>query len=46
VNAFTDQLFKGNPAGVCITEQALPEDLMKNIAMEMAASETAAAPKK
>lgn len=41
VNAFTGHLFKGNPAGVCITEQALSDELMKNIAMEMAVSETA-----
>jgi PhzF family phenazine biosynthesis protein len=43
VDAFTNQLFKGNPAGVCI----LPPDKMKddailqNIAMEMNLSETA-----
>lgn len=41
VNAFTEHLFHGNPAGVCITEQPLPDELMKNIAMEMAVSETA-----
>jgi len=43
VDAFTNELFKGNPAGVCI----LPENfrsnvmLMQNIAMEMNVSETA-----
>lgn len=43
VDAFTNELFRGNPAGVCI----LPEDfkgdfmLMQNIAMEMNVSETA-----
>lgn len=41
VNAFSEQLFRGNPAGVCITKRSLPETLMKNIAMEMAVSETA-----
>mgnify|MGYP000864412562 CR=1 FL=1 len=41
VDAFADQLFHGNPAGVCITAQALDDRLMQNIAMEMNLSETA-----
>ncbi|MBE3662198.1 phenazine biosynthesis protein PhzF [Vibrio navarrensis] len=41
VDAFTSELFKGNPAGVCITAQALDESLMLAIAREMAVSETA-----
>ncbi|MFN8251523.1 MAG: PhzF family phenazine biosynthesis isomerase [Ferruginibacter sp.] len=41
VDAFTDTPFKGNPAGVCIVEEALPETLMQNIAMELGLSETA-----
>ncbi|MBN1388663.1 MAG: PhzF family phenazine biosynthesis protein [Bacteroidales bacterium] len=41
VDAFTSEPFKGNPAGVYITENALPPELMQNIAMEMNASETA-----
>ena len=41
VDAFTDQPFKGNPAGVMITESYLPEELMQNIALEMNLSETA-----
>ena len=41
VDAFTSAPFKGNPAGVCITEQPLSEDLMFAIAQEMAVSETA-----
>ncbi|MFM2479169.1 PhzF family phenazine biosynthesis protein [Celerinatantimonas sp. MCCC 1A17872] len=41
VDAFTCELFKGNPAGVCITPSALDEPLMLNIAREMAVSETA-----
>lgn len=27
VDAFTNQVFKGNPAGVCITEQGLDETI-------------------
>lgn len=41
VDAFTDRAFHGNPAGVCITTQDLDADTMKNIASEMAVSETA-----
>ncbi|MFA0439021.1 phenazine biosynthesis protein PhzF [Vibrio sp. 10N.286.49.C2] len=41
VNAFTSEPFKGNPAGVCITESPLPASLMLSIAKEMAISETA-----
>jgi len=41
VDAFTDKLFKGNPAGVCILEDSLSEEVMQNIAMEMNLSETA-----
>lgn len=41
VDAFTSAPFKGNPAGVCITEQPLSEALMFSIAQEMAVSETA-----
>ncbi|WP_108650622.1 PhzF family phenazine biosynthesis protein [Dongshaea marina] len=41
VDAFTSQLFKGNPAGVCITQQPLGEPLMLAIAAELAVSETA-----
>lgn len=41
VDAFTSAPFKGNPAGVCIIEQPLSEDLMFSIAQEMAVSETA-----
>lgn len=41
VDSFTAQSFKGNPAGVCITEKGLDEKLMLNIAAEMAVSETA-----
>lgn len=41
VDAFTDEAFKGNPAGVCILEEDLNDELMKNIAQEMNLSETA-----
>ena len=41
VDAFADGLFKGNPAGVCILDNELDEELMQNIAMENNLSETA-----
>lgn len=41
VDSFTAEPFKGNPAGVCITENELDESLMFSIAAEMAVSETA-----
>lgn len=40
-DAFTHTPFKGNPAGVCITNKGLSEALMLSIAGEMAISETA-----
>lgn len=41
VDAFTDELFKGNPAAVCFVDEWPSEDLMKKIAMENRFSETA-----
>lgn len=41
IDAFTNELFKGNPAGVCILEEELPEQLMQKIAQENNLSETA-----
>ncbi|MCG9789921.1 PhzF family phenazine biosynthesis protein [Vibrio mediterranei] len=41
VNAFSSEPFRGNPAGVCITQEPLPASLMLSIAKEMAISETA-----
>jgi PhzF family phenazine biosynthesis protein len=41
VDAFTDQPFRGNPAGVCIAESPLSDDLMLKIAQELNLSETA-----
>ncbi len=34
VDAFTDTVFKGNPAAVCVTDQCLPHPFMHNIAKE------------
>jgi PhzF family phenazine biosynthesis protein len=41
VDAFTDQPFKGNAAGVCLLEQPLDEASMQKIASELKHSETA-----
>lgn len=41
VDAFTDKVFSGNPAAVCVTEGALPDELMQAVAMENNLSETA-----
>lgn len=41
VDAFTDKLFGGNPAAVCVLEKWLPEELMQNIAGENNLAETA-----
>lgn len=41
VDAFTSQLFKGNPAAVVPLEDWLPDMVMQNIAMENNLSETA-----
>lgn len=41
VDAFTDTLFHGNQAAVCVLETWLPEDLMMNITRENNFSETA-----
>ena len=41
VDAFTNELFKGNPAAVIVTEQWLDETLMQNLALENNLSETA-----
>ena len=34
VDAFSKQLFKGNPAAVIVSEQSLDDILMQNIALE------------
>ena len=41
VDAFTDEPFKGNPAGVMVVDERTPAEWMQNIAMEMNLSETA-----
>lgn len=41
IDAFTDQLFGGNPAAVCPLEKWLPDELMQKIAAENNLAETA-----
>ncbi len=41
VDAFTEEVFKGNPAAVCPLKSWLKDDLMQKIAMENNLSETA-----
>lgn len=45
VDAFTEKVFAGNPAAVCILDKWLPDDIMQNIAIENNLSETAFAVK-
>ena len=45
VDAFTEKIFSGNPAAVCVVEKFPPEELMLNIARENNLSETAFAVK-
>ncbi|MEO8209217.1 MAG: PhzF family phenazine biosynthesis protein [bacterium] len=41
VDAFTDKVFSGNPAAVCLLEKVLDDSLLQSIAAEMNLSETA-----
>lgn len=41
VDAFTEKSFSGNPAGVCVLNERLDEELMEKIAMEINLSDTA-----
>lgn len=41
IDAFTDQAFKGNPAGVCLIDNNISPSLMQSIAYELNLSETA-----
>jgi len=41
IDAFTDKLFGGNPAGVCLLDQWLPDDILQSVATENNLSETA-----
>lgn len=45
VDAFTDKVFAGNPAAVCVTESPLNDDTMQKMAIENNLSETAFAVK-
>ena len=40
VDAFTEELFRGNPAGVCILKHRFDDDLLQNIASENNLAET------
>lgn len=46
VDAFTDKLFSGNPAAVCLLEKDTEDIILQNIAAEMNLSETAFVKKK
>lgn len=41
VDAFTSELFKGNPAGVCVLEEEIESSLMQKISFENNLSDTA-----
>ena len=41
VDAFTNNLFSGNPAAVCLLDNWLPDEVMQAIALENNLSETA-----
>lgn len=41
VDAFTDELFRGNPAGICILDKWIDKKVMQDIASENNLSETA-----
>lgn len=45
VDAFAEKLFEGNPAGVCVMEKWISDELMQKIAVENNLSETAFAVK-
>ncbi|MBQ9635010.1 MAG: PhzF family phenazine biosynthesis protein, partial [Acidaminococcaceae bacterium] len=45
VDAFTDKVFAGNPAAVCVMQEWLPDELMMSITKENNLSETAFAVK-
>ena len=46
VDSFTNEQFKGNPAGVCFPENEISESKMLHIANELGLSETAFLKKK
>ena len=41
IDSFTNKIFSGNPAGVCIVDRDIDEEEMQSIALEMNLSETA-----
>lgn len=41
VDSFTNEPFKGNPAGVCLLKDSIPSETMQSIASEINLSETA-----
>jgi len=41
IDAFTDKLFSGNPAGVCLLDKWRPDDVLQSVAAENNLSETA-----
>ncbi len=41
VDSFTEEAFKGNPAGVCLLEKSVDETWMQHVAAEMNVAETA-----
>src|SRR5512134_923606 len=41
VDAFADEAFRGNPAGVCLLESEVSDEWMQNVAAEMKHAETA-----
>ena len=41
VDAFTDKVFGGNPAAVCLLDHWLPDNIMQRIAIENSVAETA-----
>lgn len=41
IDAFAEELFKGNPAGVCLLEKEIPDEIMQKIAFENNLAETA-----
>ena len=41
IDVFTDRLFSGNPAGVCLLDTWLPDSLLQSISAENNLSETA-----
>ena len=41
IDVFTDKLFGGNPAGVCLLDEWLPDSILQSIAAENNLSETA-----